>query len=181
MKKKLGVVAAVLAVLVVGLVGFASTKPDTYHVERSRTVATSPEAAYAVLSDFKRWDAWSPWSKLDPNQKVTQTGDAGTVGHSHEWAGNSDVGRGKMVISAVKAPEQIDIALSFYEPFASEARTRFLLAAEGDKTKITWAMDGDNNLMGKVMGLFMDMDTMIGKDFEAGLSNLDGELTKAKN
>lgn len=181
MKKIAIIVVAAVAIALLGLFGFASTRPDTYHVERSRTVAASPADAYAMVSDFKRWDAWSPWSKLDPNQKVTQSGDAGTVGHSHAWVGNKDVGSGKMVITAVEAPSKVEIALSFYEPFASEARTKFVVETDGDKAKVTWAMDGDNNLLGKVMGLFMDMDTMIGKDFESGLANLDGELAKAKN
>lgn len=178
MMKKLGIAAGVLAALLLGLVGFAMTKPDTYHVERSRTYAASPEAVWALVSDMNQFPSWSPWQKYDPAMKTTIEGAAGAVGHTYSWKGNSDAGSGSMKITAVKPGERIDIALHFLEPFEDQASTAYILAADGDKTRLTWSMDGKNNMMGKIFSVFMDMETMIGKDYEEGLANLEAVLAK---
>ena len=33
-------------------------------------------------------------------------------------------------------------------------------------------MDGNNNFVGKAFSMFVNMDQMVGKDFEAGLASL---------
>ena len=170
-KVAIGVGAFVGALVVVLLIAIL-TRPSTYRVERSVTVGASPEAVYAQVTDFKKWAVWSPWGKLDPKMKTTFEGTPGAVGSVYTWNGNDDVGSGKMTIAALDPNKRVDIKLEFYKPFASTAGNGFLIVPAGKETKVTWFMDGNNDFMGKAFSLFMDMDKMIGADFEKGLGDM---------
>ncbi|MES1205725.1 MAG: SRPBCC family protein [Pseudomonadota bacterium] len=162
-----------LVVLVGGFLAFAATRPDTYKVERSTKVDAPASAVFAQLEDFKAWTAWSPWEKKDPQMKKTYEGPPSGVGSSYSWEGNKDVGKGKMAITASEPPTNIRYRLEFFEPFAAVANTAFSVVPEGDKTvSVTWAMDGTNNMVSKIFGVFMNMDAAIGGDFEKGLAAL---------
>ena len=166
---KIGIgAAAVIVLLLIVIV----TRPDTYHVERSTTISATPEVVYGHVADFHKWDAWSPWEKLDPQMKKTYEGTPGTVGASYTWSGNDDVGAGKMTILALEPNKRISINLQFIKPFESNPKNGFAFEGAGKETKVTWSMEGTNNFVGKAMSLFMDMDKMIGKDFEKGLADL---------
>jgi hypothetical protein len=169
MWKKIGIGAAALVVVLLLVI---VTRPSTYHVERSTIISATPEAVFAHVADFKKWDAWSPWHKLDPNMKATYEGTQGTVGASYAWIGNDDVGAGKMTIMAIEANKKVDIKLEFIKPFESKANNGFNFGHVGKDTKVTWSMDGNNDFLGKAMSLVMDMDAMIGKDFEKGLADM---------
>lgn len=163
-----------LAVLVVAFLGYAATRPTEYRVERSAAVAAPAEVVFEQLSDLRKWAAWSPWEKLDPNMKKTFEGPERGTGASYAWQGDDNVGTGKMTIVKEDAPKQLDIKLEFIEPFESEADTTFTLApSNSEQTQVSWAMEGKNNFVGKVFGIFMDMDEMIGAEFEKGLAQLD--------
>lgn len=161
-----------LAVIVVALLGFATTKPDTFRVERAASIKATPETIFAHINDFRSWDDWSPWEKLDPALQRTYSGAAIGLGAVYEWKGNSDVGSGRMEIMESSPASKISIKLDFIEPFETQSTSEFTLTPEGDATKITWAMHGPNQFLGKVMSIFVDMDNHIGKDFETGLANL---------
>ena len=161
-----------VAAIVVLFLGFVATRPSTYGVERSTTVAAPPAVVYAQVADFNRWDAWSPWAKLDPAQKTTFTGEPGAVGSRYEWSGNDKVGKGRMTVKDARPGERVGIDLEFIEPFASRADTDFVFAPDGGGTRVTWVMSGKMGFMEKAMGVFMSMDDMIGKDFEKGLAQL---------
>jgi uncharacterized protein YndB with AHSA1/START domain len=167
--KKIGIGAAALVVVLLIVI---VTRPDTYHVERSTTISAPPEAIYAQAADFRKWNAWSPWDKLDPNMKRTFEGTQGTVGAGYGWVGNDDVGAGKMTITGIEPNKSIKIDLQFIKPFESLAKNAFAFESTGKETKVTWSMDGTNNFMSKAMCLFMDMHQMIGKDFEKGLADM---------
>lgn len=174
-KKILGAfVAAVLVLLVV-----VAMQPSTYHVERSLTVPAEPDVAYAVLSDFKRFNDWSPWAELDPEMKTTFSGAPTGPGAIYEWSGNEQVGRGKMEITKADPGKRIDIHLTFFEPFASESETYYLVEPAPGGAKVSWVMDGDNGFMEKAVGLFMDMEGMIAKDFDKGLAKF-ASVSKAE-
>jgi len=178
-------VLVVLVVIVVGVIAFAATRPDSYRVERSQKIQAPAAVVFAQLDDFKAWQAWSPWEKRDPNMKKTYEGPARGAGASYAWQGNDKVGEGKMTITDATAPTAISYRLEFIKPFASVAATTFTLQPDGDKAaNVTWAMSGDNNLIGKVFGVFMNMDKMIGGDFETGLAGLksvsEAEAAKAE-
>ncbi len=166
----------ILVVLVVGIGGFlayAASRPDTYRVERSAKIDAPAAVVFAQIEDLKAWGAWSPWDKRDPQMKKTFEGPQAGVGATYSWHGNKEVGKGKMSITATEVPTQVKLRLEFMEPFAAVASTGFAITPEGDKAAtVTWSMDGTNDLMGKVFGIFMKMDAAIGGDFEAGLASL---------
>jgi hypothetical protein len=170
-----------LAVVIVALAGFIATRPSTFSVQRSATMKASPDIAFALVNDFHQWDAWSPWEKLDPAMKKTHEGAAGT-GAKYSWSGNDDVGEGRMTIEESKPAELIRIKLEFLKPFESSSTTLFTFKPEGENVSVTWKMSGDNNFVGKAFSVFMDMDEMIGKDFEKGLASMktlaEAEATK---
>jgi hypothetical protein len=165
------ILIAIAAALVVLLVVIA-TRPSTYRVSRSATIAAPPSVVYAELVDFHRWDAWSPWAKLDPAMKVTYTGPASGPGAAYGWSGNDKVGEGKMLITGARPNQEVNIKLDFIKPFEGTSLTAFALGPASGGTKVNWSMSGENNFMMKAISLVHDMDTDIGKEFDQGLSNL---------
>ncbi|MGA9525755.1 MAG: SRPBCC family protein, partial [Myxococcaceae bacterium] len=161
-----------LVVLIGGLAAFVAAQPSTFRIERSTTLPAPAEIAFPLVNDFHGWARWSPWAKLDPNQKTTYEGAASGTGAIQYWTGNDDVGEGRMTITESRANEFIGIKLEFIRPFASTNQTEFTFTPAGNEVKVNWAMHGENNFMSKAFGLFMDMDAMIGKDFEKGLAAL---------
>jgi uncharacterized protein YndB with AHSA1/START domain len=162
-----------LAVIVVAFLGYAATRPSEFHVERSASLSAPAEVVFTQLNDLRKWAAWSPWEKLDPNMTKTFAGPEQGVGASYTWQGNDQAGKGKMTIVKEDPPKQIVYKLEFMEPFESVAETTFNLEQSGpEQTKITWGMVGHNNFVGKVFCVFMDPDNMIGADFEKGLAQL---------
>ncbi|MBM3783327.1 MAG: SRPBCC family protein [Acidobacteria bacterium] len=169
MVKKIGIG---LAAVIAALCAVIAMQPDKYAVTRSATIPASPDVVFSQINDFTKWNDWSPWAKLDPNMKTTITPNPAGKGARYDWVGNSDVGCGSMTILDSKPNESVRIDLEFVEPFASKALTNFTLTPDGAGTKVEWAMSGENNFMGKAFSLFMNMDKMIGADFEKGLSQL---------
>jgi uncharacterized protein YndB with AHSA1/START domain len=172
MKKIIAILLAALALFVVIVLVLAMTKPDSFHVERHVVIKALPETVFAHINDFKHWDRWSPWEKLDTAMQKTLSGPPSGAGAVYEWSGNEDVGRGRMEIIESARSSSIRIQLDFLDPFEARNVTTFALKREGLNTMVTWAMDGPNQFIGKVMSVFYDMDAMIGGDFEEGLSNL---------
>lgn len=165
-------ILAVVVVLVVALVAFVATRPGKYRVERSVVIEESPRRLYDAVADFHSWERWSPWAKLDPAMKTTFDGPVARPGSTYAWVGNSKVGEGRMVITETHPPLQVKMRLEFLKPWPSTAETIFDLYVETAGTRVVWIMQGDLDLMGKAMGLFMDMDKAIGPDFERGLAAL---------
>jgi hypothetical protein len=166
-------ILVVLAVIVAGFVAFAAAQPGVYRVQRSAKIDAPASIVFAQISDFKAWGGWSPWEGKDPTMKKTYEGTPGTVGSGYTWRGNDQVGEGKMTITEVQAPSELRLRLEFIKPFAAVASTQFIVVPEsGGGVTATWSMDGTNNLMAKIFGIFMNMDKMIGGDFEKGLGKL---------
>lgn len=162
----------VIVVLVAGVLAFATTKPDTFSVQRSTRIKAPPEKIFAVINDFHRWPEWSPWEKLDPAMKRTQSGAPSGKGAIYEWDGNSKAGAGRMEIIESAAASKVGIQLDFIKPFEGHNIAEFSLAPEADATRVSWVMHGPTPFVSKVMQVFVSMDTLIGKDFEEGLANL---------
>ncbi|MGV3723066.1 MAG: SRPBCC family protein [Actinomycetota bacterium] len=180
--KKIGIG---LAVLLVGLLAFIATRPDTFHLERSAQISAPPEVVFGLINDFHNWNVWSPWDKIDPNLKRTFDGPAKGAGAVYSWVGNNDVGEGRMTIEDSKPSERIGIKLEFIKPFEATNQTVFTIVPAEGGSWVTWAMDGKNNFVSKAFGLLMDMDSMVGKDFEKGLASLNtaaqAEVKKPKS
>lgn len=151
---------------------------STFTVSRSAKVHAPIDRVAAALATLKDWPAWSPWHDLDPNQTLTYSGPESGVGASSAWVGNRKVGQGSMTVSRV-TPTEIDVALHFIKPFKADNLATFALASAGDSTDVTWSMTGKQNVLMKVMGIFMNFDKRIGADFEKGLSRLDAHLSQS--
>jgi uncharacterized protein YndB with AHSA1/START domain len=174
----LSVVGVVVALILIILI-IAMTRPDTFRVQRSTTIAAPPEKAFGILNDFHQWGAWSPWEKMDPAMAKTHSGAASGKGAIYVWKGNNKVGEGRMEILESSPPSRLVIKLDFFKPFEAHNTAEFTTQSPGGSTTLTWAMYGSQPFMVKVMSVFMSMDKMIGKDFEAGLASLKALAEKA--
>lgn len=165
-----------LAVLIVGILIAASLKPNTVHYERITVISAPPDKILPHLVDFHRWMPWSPWEKLDNDLKRSYSGAPSGVGAQYGWAGKK-AGEGTMEILEAGA-NGVKIDLRFIKPWKAECITHFHFTPQPNGTNVRWTMDGPNTFMGKVFGLFVNMDKMIGKDFEAGLAGLKAQAEK---
>ena|SRR5438309_10004986 len=166
------IIAIVVVALIVALLVYAATKPDTFRVQRSASIKAPPEKIFALINDLHSWGAWSPWEKKDPAMKRTYSGAANGRGAVYEWEGNREVGKGRMEIAESSPPSKVTIKLDFIKPFEAHNTVEFTLEPKGDSTNVTWAMQGHTPYFAKVIHVFFDMDSMVGKDFETGLANL---------
>ena len=170
MLRKLGIAFAVVVVLMAGFAVVVALQPADFRIERSATMATTPATVFALINNFHQWDHWSPWAKLDPEMTTTFEGPEAGAGAVYSWSGNDLVGEGKMTITESRPDALVQIKLEFLRPMAATNTTRFALAPEGEGTTVTWSMEGTNNFVGKAFCLFMDMDKLVGGDFEKGLA-----------
>ena len=172
MLKTIGIIVVIIAVLVAGVLAYAATKPDTFRVQRTLRINAPPETIFALINDFDRWRNWSPYEKKDPAMTRSRSGAPTGKGAVYAWEGNSQVGKGRMEIMEASPPSKVAIKLDFEKPFTAHNTAEFTIVPQGEATNVTWAMYGPNLYIGKVMSVFMNMDTMIGRDFEVGLANL---------
>ena len=173
-------VGLALAVLFVGLLVYASTKPNVFRIERSITIHSPSEPIFEILSDFHRSIHWSPWEKMDPNASMTHSGTARGFGAIYEWDGNNKVGKGRQEIREATSPSKVLIQLDFFRPFQARNTAEYTLTPQGNATHVNWAMYGPQPFMNKVMCLFMNMDKLVGKDFETGLANLKSHVESTR-
>jgi hypothetical protein len=174
----LGTVGIIVLVVIAGILVFASTRPDTMRVERKLSVKAPPERIASFITDFHKWALWSPYERLDPAMKKTFSGAESGQGAVYEWSGNNKVGEGRMELIDAAVPTRTAVKLQFKRPMKSEGVSEFLLVPRGDMTDVTdvtdvtWAMTGPSQFMAKLIGVFMNMDDLIGRDFAVGLENL---------
>lgn len=169
----IGIVVVIAAVLI-----YAATRPDSFSVQRTATIKAPPEKVFALINDFHAWSTWSPWEKLDPAMQRTFGSTTTGKGATYGWTGNSKVGEGRMEILESAPASKVSIKLDFLKPFEAHNTADFTLQPQGDSTQVTWVMYGPANYVSKLMGVFMSMDTMVGKDFETGLANMKAAAEK---
>ncbi|HEY4310055.1 MAG TPA: SRPBCC family protein [Pirellulales bacterium] len=166
-KIAIGFVAViVLFVIVVAL------QSSTFRVARSTKIAAAPAAVFPQVNDLHNWEAWNPWGKIDPAMKLTYEGPESGVGAAYHWDGNSQVGAGSATITDSRSDDLVQLRLDFLKPFKNTCVAEFDFQPDGDATTVTWTMDGKKNFIGKAMGLFISMDSMVGDQFERGLADL---------
>jgi hypothetical protein len=164
-------VLAVLAGGVTALVAYAASKPGEFRVQRRARLAAPPRDIVPHLDDFRAWAAWSPWEKLDPAMQRTYGGPARGVGATYAWDGNKKAGAGRMEIT--RSDEQaVGMTLDFTRPMRASNVTEFALTPVDGGTEVVWTLTGSNDLMAKLFGVFVNMDKLVGRDFEAGLASL---------
>src|SRR6267154_2965536 len=162
----IAVIAVVLAIAIAILLILAATKPDTFSVQRATTVKAPPERIFPLINDFHQWGTWSPYETKDPAMKRSYGGAASGKGAVYAWEGNKNVGSGRMEILDASAPTKIVIKLDFFKPFEGHNTAEFTMLPQGGVNNVTWRMHGPASFIHKVMQVFMNLDTMIVKDFE---------------
>jgi uncharacterized protein YndB with AHSA1/START domain len=178
MLKILAIAVVVVLVVIAGILIYAATRPDSFRVQRSVGIKAPPQKIFPLIDDLKAWAGWSPYEKKDPAMKRSFGSITAGKGATYEWEGNKNVGQGHMEIVEVAPPNKVLIKLDFIKPFEAHNMAEFTLEPKGDTTLATWAIYGPSAIVTKVMGLFFDMDAMIGKDFEAGLADLKAAAEK---
>jgi uncharacterized protein YndB with AHSA1/START domain len=172
MFETLVIIAVVLAIIIAIVLISASNKPDTFRIQRAAVMNAPAEKIFPLIADFHQWLDWSPWEGRDPALKRTYSGTERGKGAVYAWDGNKNVGSGRMEILEASSPSKVVIKLDFLKPFEAHNTAEFTMLPQGGATNVIWVMHGPAPFMSKVMQVFMNMDRMIGKDFEAGLSNL---------
>jgi len=173
-KKILGVLAALIGAILV----LALMQPDSFTVQRAIEINAPPEKVFPLVNDFSQWPTWSPWEKRDPAMKRSLSATTAGKGATYAWEGNKDVGQGRMEIVESTAPSRIGIKLDFIAPFEAHNQTTFAFEPKGGTTLVTWTMQGPTPFVSKLFSVFMSMDRMVGKDFEAGLANMKAAAEK---
>lgn len=171
-------IAIIIVVLIAALLIFAATKPDTFRVQRAASIKAPPEKIFALINDLRRWDAWSPWEKKDPAMRRAFGATTAGKGATYAWDGNKDVGQGSMEIVESITPNKVALKLDFVKPFEAHNIVEFKLEPKGDATNVTWSMQGHTPYFAKIIHVFFNMDSMVGKDFETGLANLKAAAEK---
>ena len=178
------IVLAVIAVILILFLIVVALQPSKFRVERKATIAAPPDVVFDHVNSFHKWNDWSPWAKLDPNAKDSYDGPEAGVGAKFAWDGNKQVGQGRMTIMESRPSKLIRIKLEFLKPFSCTNMAEFTLEPQGNQTLITWAMTGEKNFMSKAFCMFMNMDKMVGSDFEKGLASMkslaEGQAALAK-
>jgi uncharacterized protein YndB with AHSA1/START domain len=172
------IIGIVIAVLVAGVLLHAASKPDTFRVERSASIQAPPERIFPLIDDLRAFNTWNPFEKKDPNLKGRYSGPPSGKGAGYAFEGNKDVGTGSIEILESSSPSRVTMRLSMVEPFRVQNVVDFTLAPNGGATKVTWAMQGPAPFLAKIIHVFIDMDRMVGKDFEAGLASLKAAVER---
>jgi hypothetical protein len=165
-------IALILAVALAALLLYAATRPDTFAVRRSALIQASPDKLFPLINDLHQFNTWNPYARKDPAMRIDYRGPASGPGAAFDFSGNKDAGKGSIEVTGGQAPTRVDMRLDMVEPFEGHNQIAFTLTPQGQATQVTWAMHGPSPYLSKVIGIFLDMDHLIGRDFEAGLARL---------
>jgi hypothetical protein len=173
------IILIVLAVIVVLFVAVVVMQPSEFRIARTANIKAPATAVFAQVNDFHKWPAWSPWEKLDPAMKRTYEGTPAGSGAIYSWVGNNKVGEGRMTLMESHPSDLIKIKLEFLRPFKATNTAEFTFQPQGNQTVVTWSMFGRNNFMSKAFHIFMNMDKLVGGDFEKGLAQMKSVMEGA--
>jgi hypothetical protein len=160
------------AVVVGGILVLAALRPDTFQVRRSATIKAKPEQIFPLINDLHRFNTWNPFDNKDPKQKRSYSGPDSGKGAAYAFDGDKNVGKGSLEILDSAPASKVTMALRMVEPFQVDNQVVFTLAPDGAATEVTWAMQGAVPYFAKIIHLFVNMDRMVGTQFEAGLASL---------
>ena len=175
----LDIILILVAIAVIIFIIAAAMQPSDFRVTRTATISAPASAVFDQVNDLQKWEAWSPWAKLDPDARNSFEGPASGTGAIMRWAGNNKVGQGSMTIMESCPDEFISFKLEFLKPFAATNTAEFSFTSENDQTAVTWSMHGKNNFKSKAIGLIMNCDKMVGGQFEKGLATLKSVVEAA--
>lgn len=171
MLKIIGIIAGVFVIAIIGVLAYAATLPDTFRVQRSISVKASPEKIFPLINNLKDMNEWNPFAKQDPSIKITYSGPASGKGAAHAWT-SEKAGEGRLEITDSSPPSQVNMRLDMIKPMEGHNAIVFALQPQSGGTDVSWAMSGEYNYISKVICVFVNMDRMIGGEFEKGLADL---------
>lgn len=166
------IIAIGLGLIIVALLVYASTKPDHFAISRSTTIAAPPDKIFPLIGSPRGFNQWNPFLAPDPTAKLDYFGPEHGVGAGHRWNGNREVGAGSVEIIESTPPSSVVMKLHMIKPMEATNRVEFTLRPGGGATTVTWAMQGRQPYIGKIVSLFIDCDRMVGRQFDKGLANL---------
>ena len=169
----LNVILVAIPIIVVVFIIIVARQPSAYRVTRLLAIAAPPEALFPHMNELKKWEAWNPWGKADPNMKLTYGGPASGVGANYAWAGNREVGEGRATITESRPGESVKFKMEFFKPMSGTSEVGFTFRPQGKKTEVTLVVTGEKDFMTKAFCLFVNMDNMIGGKFEKALADLN--------
>jgi hypothetical protein len=169
-----------LVVVIAAFLGVVALQPSEFRVARSGVVSAPAPEVFAQVNDFHKWEAWSPWAKLDPAAKASFDGPPAGKGAIFRWAGNNQVGEGTMTLAESRPSDLVRIEIDFVKPMAGTSVAEFTFKPQGNQTAVTWAMSGEKNFISKAICMFVDQDKMIGGSFEKGLASLKSVVEGSK-
>jgi hypothetical protein len=165
-------IALIIVLAVAALLLYATTRPDTFAVQRSTVIQAGTDTLFPLINDLRQFNTWNPYARKDPAMQISYRGPASGPGAAFDFSGNKDAGRGRVDVTGAQPPTRVDMVLHMIEPFEGRNQISFTLTPQGEATQVTWAMHGPSPYVSKLIGIFIDMDHMIGRDFEAGLAQL---------
>lgn len=171
-------VVIALAVLIAIVLGLAVMRPDTFRVQRSIDINAPADKIFPLINDYRNWGSWSPYEHVDPDMQRTFSGAPSGKGSIYEWRGNKNIGHGRMEILDTTTPSKIVIKLDFFSPFEAHNMAEFTMQPKGGATNVTWAMHGPVPFMAKIIHMFMNMDRMVGGQFQQGLVSMKAVAEK---
>jgi hypothetical protein len=165
------ILIAIPAIIVVFLI-IVAMQPSSYRVMRALGIAAPPDTAFPHMNDLKKWMAWKPYRKVDPNMKLTYGGPASGVGPNYSWTGNSKVGQGRLTITESRPGESVKYKQEFFKPMSVTSEMEFAFNSQSQQTEVTMTVTGEKNFLVKAFCLCMSMDKMIGGKSEQALADL---------
>jgi Polyketide cyclase / dehydrase and lipid transport len=180
MKPMLKIILTAISAVIVLFVIVVALQPSTYRVTRSLLIAAPQDAVFPHMNELKKWEAWNPWGKADPNMKLTYGGPASGVGANYSWAGNKEAGEGRATITESRPNESVKYKMEFVKPMSGESEMEFTFKPQGNQTEVTMTVTGEKSFMARAFCLFVNMDKMIGGKFEKALAGLNEEIKAAR-
>ena len=171
-KPMLKIILIALPVIIVVFLIIVAMQPSSYRVTRSLAIIAPPDALFPHMNDLKKWERWNPWGKADPNMKLTYGGTASGVGANYSWAGNREVGEGRLTIAESRPGELVRYKMEFFKPMSGTAEAEFTFKPQSQQTEVTWTVTGEKDFMSKAFCIFVSMDKMLGTKFETALADL---------
>jgi hypothetical protein len=168
----LKIILITISTIIVVFLIIVTMQPSSYRVTRSLIIAAPSDAVFPHMNELKKWEAWNPWGKADPNMKLTYGGPAAGVGANYSWAGNNEVGEGRATIAESRPSESVKYKMEFFKPMSATSEMEFAFKPRGNQTEVTVTVTGEKNFMAKAFCLFVSMDKMIGGKFERALADL---------
>jgi hypothetical protein len=168
----LKIIAIVVVIFICAVGVYAATRPDSFRIQRSITIHSTPDKIFPLISNFHQWELWSPWEKIDPQIQRTYSGEQQGKGAVYAWRGDKNIGQGRMEMTDATPPAKLTIQLDFITPFEARNTVEFTLEGQGNATLVSQAMHGPSPFISKIMGLFFNMEKMVGGKYEEGLANL---------